>query len=735
MAASKICFFGTFPPRECGIATFTKDLASAMNKRFNPGLKSKIIAIDENDTTLRKYDSRVIMKIDGNNISEYINIAKRINKSETIKIVCIQHEFGLFGGACGNYIIPFLETLEKPAVVVFHSVLPSPNPERKRVIEDIINRSAAVVVMAKKAKEILDTYYKVDLKKIHLIPHGIPNVPLQSTHKYKKKLGLERKKVISTFGMLSKGKGIEYMIKAMPKIVEKHPEAMYLIIGETHPVVRNSEGEKYRKHLMKLVKEFKLEKNIKFYNKYVTLEELIEFLLASDVYVCTNLEKDQIVSGTLSYAAGCGKAIVSTKIVYAEELLDSNKGVLVKLKKPQEYAKAINEILSDEKYKKTLERNIYANTRQMTWSNVAASYLRVFNKIVKIKKEITEKYPLINLKHLKRLTDDFGMIQFADHFQPDKNSGYTLDDNARALIVAAKHYNLHEQELSFDLLKIYLKFIEFSQEESGRFINLIYNEKDKSNKNYSEDSYGRAMLSLGYIINAVEDIEIIKKAREIFDKSYKWLYKLKYIRTKAHTIPGLYYYHKKFPKQENIFLIKKIADSIVKVYNAKSSNDWQWFENSLTYSNAMIPESLFYAYLSTGNKTYLEVAEKTLNFLTKLLINDNQLSLIGQGGWYNKNGKRAFFDQQPVDASLMVSACLIAYTITGKKKYYENAIISFNWFLGKNYLKQMMYNESTGGCYDGLGKFSVNLNQGAESTLAYLSARLLLEEFKRNKEL
>ncbi|MBS3085957.1 glycosyltransferase [Candidatus Pacearchaeota archaeon] len=738
---SKICFLGTFPPRECGIATFTRDLATAMNKRFNPSLKSRVVAINENDTTLRNYDSRVVMQIDGSNISDYINLARKINKSQLIKIVCIQHEFGIFGGEYGNYIIPFIETLEKPVVTTFHSILPFPDQERKRVVEAIIEKSAAVIVMAKKAKEILDNHYKINIKKIHVVPHGIPNVSLQSAEKYKKKLGLDGKKIISTFGMLSRGKGIEYMIKAMPEIIKNHPEANYLIIGETHPVVRGEEGEEYRNHLMNIVKELKLEEHVKFYNRYLTLQELIEYLLASDVYVCTNLDKNQIVSGTLAYATGCGKAVVSTPSVYAEELLTADRGVLVEFKEPESYVKAVNDILSDPEFKERLEQNAYANTRQMTWSNVAASYLRIFNQIVEVKKEVTEKYPIIKLNHLKRLTDDFGIIQFAEHFHPDKNSGYTVDDNARALIVATRHYQLYNQDFSMELIKTHLNFLGFSQEESGKFINHISQQRNKLNKNYSEDSYGRAMLSLSYAISELNNEnnenngEVTKKAETIFNRAYSWFEKLRSPRAKAFSIMALYYYNKKFSHKRNLALIKRLSDSLVESYNKESSEQWQWFEKYLTYSNSKIPEALFYSYLATKDKKYLDIAKETLDFLTSLLIVGGELSLIGQNGWYNKDGKRAFFDQQPVDASSMVSTYLTAYSVTGNKKYYENAVISFNWFLGKNYLKQMMYNESTGGCYDGLGRFSVNLNQGAESTLAYLSARLLLEKFKKDKAL
>ena len=728
---SKICFFGTYPPRECGIATFTKDLSGTMNKRFNPVLKSRIIAINEDDTVMRNYDNKVVMQITGNDISDYVNLARKVNGAKDVKLVSVQHEFGIFGGKHGNYLIPFLENLEKPAVVTFHSVLPGPDRERKKIVSSIISNSAAVVVMANKAKEILTRDYGASPSKINVIHHGIPDVSFRPSEELKKKTGLEGKTVLSTFGLISSGKGIEYVIKAMPKLTEKYPNLVYLVIGETHPVVREKEGEAYRNNLINLVRELKLENHVKFFNKYLGTQEIINYLLATDVYVCTNLEKSQIVSGTLAYAMGCGKIVISTPTEYAREMLAEKRGLLVKLKDPSSYEKAVNKILSSPKTKKQMERDSYSFSRSMTWSNVALKYLRLFNNIVSLREDTTEKYPKIKLDHLRRMTDDFGMIQFANHSKPDVNWGYSVDDNARALIAAVMHYNLTKSKISLGLINKYLNFIKFTQRDNGRFVNQVQEKGKITEENYSQDSFGRTMWALGYVIAAVNDKKIIAKARETFDKSSSWLEKVNSIRTRAFLINALHYYGMKFRNPANAEIIRKHADFLVSSYETESSKEWQWFEEKLSYSNAKIPESLFFAYLSTKDAKYLEVAEKTFNFLTDVLIIDGELSLIGQNGWYRKNGKRAFFDQQPVDACSMVSACLTAFSVTGNEEYYGNAIISFNWFLGKNYLKEMMYNESTGGCYDGLGKSAVNLNQGAESTLAYLLARLSLEELRK----
>ena len=419
---SKTCFLSNFPPKECGIATFTKNLSSAMDKRFNPKLKSKVIAINE-EGSFYNYNKKVIMEIGKNDIETYIDIAKKINVSDNIKIVCIQHEFGIFGGEYGNYIIPFLESLKKPVVVTFHSVLPNPDEKRKKVVRAIAARSSAIIVMAKTAIDILNKDYGIERNKIYIVHHGIPNVPFcQDNESIKKRLKLDGRIVLSTFGLLSRGKGIEYKIKALPPLVKKYPNLLYLIIGETHPIIRKNEGEKYRDELLKLVKKLRIENNVKFYNKYLSYSEIIEYVMASDIYICTNLDKNQITSGTLAEAMGYGgKAIISTPNIYAKEVLSDGRGIVIEDTLNHEYfTKAIDKILSNNELKKEMSRLAYAYSRQMTWSNVALQYLNIFNRVVKLREETTEKFPKIKLNHLINMTDDFGVIQFSKHSTPDK---------------------------------------------------------------------------------------------------------------------------------------------------------------------------------------------------------------------------------------------------------------------------------------------------------------------------
>ncbi len=725
---SKTAFLGNFPPYECGIATFTEDLVNAMNKRFNPKLKSRVVALND-DGEFCNYNKKVILEINREDMEDYILKAKQINNSQDIKIVCIQHEFGIFGGEYGNYLIPFLEALEKPVVITFHSVLPDPDEKRKRLVKFICSKSSAVIVMAKSAIDILEKDYGVDREKVHFVPHGIPSTSFKSTKKYKKKLGLDGRIILSTFGLLSSGKGIEYVIRALPNIVKQYPNLTYLIIGETHPKVRREEGERYRNRLKQEIKRLGLEENVKFYNRYLTLNELIDYLLATDIYLCTNLDPNQIVSGTLSYAMGCGKAIISTPGKHAIEALEDEKGVLVEFKNPETFEKAILKILSDKKLKLKLENNSYAASRIMTWPNVAARYLSIFNKVVKLREEVTEKYPKIKLNHLRKLTDDFGCIQFSKKTYPDLSSGYTLDDNARALVAATLHNHLFKSDISKNLLLKYLEFIEKSEDEQGLFKNNFKNENEILNP-YSEDAIGRTILATGYTFFKSKNPEIKERSEILFNKSIFFANKLNHTRSRAFAIIGLSYYLASKDSPEKFELLKILSDSLVNRYEQNSSEGWNWFEDKLTYANSKIPESLFLAYKSTGNPKYLEIAESSFKFLSSIVFEENHLSPVGESGWCKRNGERAFFDQQPIDTSSMVQTCLIAYELTKKQEYYDNAVLAFNWFLGRNHLGQMMYDETTGGCYDGLSKTGINLNQGAESTIAYLTARLFLEEYK-----
>lgn len=723
-----ILFMGTYPPRECGIATFTRDLATSIDKEFNPLIKSKILAINNDKTNVYNYSNEVIYQINENDIGDYIEIAKKINRNPAIKLISIQHEFGIFGGEYGSYLIAFLEVIEKQVMITFHSVLPNPNPKLKKIVQLLAQNSISLVVMTNKAIEILRNDYEIKTD-IKVIPHGIPNVQFSSNKYEKKNLGYEDKILLSSFGMISESKGYEYVIDSLVKVVKKFPNILYLIVGETHPVVRKNEGEKYRNFLENKVRELGLQNNVKFYNKYMTLDEILQYLRASDIYISPSLSPNQITSGTLVYAMGSGRAVISTPFLHAQDILNQNRGILLeKFKDSECITNAILKLVSNPEYSVFCGKNSYAYTRHMTWSNVAIAYKRKFSEILNMS-QTPLKFPRINLNHLINMTDNFGLIQFAEYTKPDIESGYTLDDNARALIAICMHNNLSKSKERMNLVKTYLGYIEHVYDnENGKLFNYVNKHKFIDKENFSNDAHGRALWALGYFISCKSaPPELKEKAIRIFEKALEIGHTIDSPRTIAFMIIGMYFYNKQHPSKENINKISKFADDLVYLYQNSKSNEWKWFEEYLTYSNSKLPEALLYAYLATNNQQYLKIAKTTLDFLISITFENDMFCPIGQNGWHLKDKQRSYFDQQPVDAASMIQTLILAGNILKNKDYLEKSHLAFHWFLGKNHLNQVIYDESTGGCYDGLGKHSINLNQGAESTISYLLARLALE--------
>jgi len=730
-----ILYVSTFPPRECGIATFSKDLATAMDKEFNPAVKSKILAINDNGTSIYNYSHKVKWQIYESNIENYLESANKINRAEEIKLVNIQHEYGIFGGNYGDYLLPFVELLQKPVVITMHTVLPNPSRQMKDITIALAKRASKLVVMTKTSARLLERIYKVDKNKIKIIPHGVHHVPFPSKTRTKNKLNLNGRTVMLTFGMINPDKGIEYAIKALPEITAKYPDFLYLVIGATHPVLRRHEGEKYRSMLRKLVSKLGLKDHVKFYDKYLELGELITYLKATDIYISPTLNPQQAVSGTISYALSCACPVISTKNQYAKDVINNERGRLVGFRNSIEIRDAIEEMLTDIEMRKEMKKNAYFYSRHMTWQNVALSYFQIFNELAKIVPREQGKIPSVNLKHIKTLTDDFGIIQFATHTKPDIHSGYCLDDCARALVAVSEYYKDNSRKDILGLIEIYLNFIKFAQKSGGKFYNLITYQKTFNDQLESEDSFGRAIWALGHVIdNHKIPLHLRKSAKIIFNKSLKQIDVLKSLRAMSFCLIGLSLVIDnellKKRRQEILNIIKKLANKLIKNYQntiKEKNDDWHWFENFLTYSNYKIPEGLIRAYQATGNKEYKIVAVESLQFLIKTTFNKDRFVPIGQDGWYFRGKKRAMFDQQPEDAATAVDCLTTFYQITKSLEYKQRAQVAFNWFLGKNHLNQMVYDEATGGCYDGLGKHSINFNQGAESTISYLMARTTIQ--------
>ena len=728
-----VLYIATFPPRECGIATFTADLSRAIAKKTSP-FKAKIAAINKGDVNIYNYPSQVILEINDSNIQEYIDAAKKINAENGIQIVNIQHEFGLFGGEWGSYLIPLLAALKKPIIITFHSVIPDPERNLKNVVRSISRYADCLVVMTNHAKKILEQDYGIKTKKINIIPHGIPALPFAASLQAKKKLNYQKKIILSSFGLISENKGYEYVIEALPAIIEKFPNLLYLIIGETHPVVRSSQGEQYRNFLEKKVQSLGIQRNVKFYNKYLALPEIIQYLQATDIYISSSLDPNQAVSGTLAYALGCGRAVVSTPFAHAREAISQKNGILADFKKPASYTAAILKILGDPPLWAKMEKEAYARSREATWPNVALSYLKIFQQCSDFKPILHKKMPKIRLKHLIKLTDQFGIIQFASGSAPDRNSGYSVDDAARALIVLCLHYQIFKNPSVLKIAKIYLRFIQYVQAPDGRFFNFVSENKKIDADHWSEDAHGRGLWALGVFTASSMPAKLRKEADRLYQKALAPISQLHYPRAIAFSLIGLCWEKMALPRRKINPNLKRQADRLIALYRQNSAPTWQWFEPKLYYSNAKLPEALLRAYLATRKKEYLRVAEKTLGFLSAITFKNETFTPIGQKGWYAQGGSRAYFDQQPEEVAEMVQALALSFTITKKKRYLDQAREAFQWFLGENLLNQIMYDEATGGCHDGLGQFAINLNQGAESTISYLLARLTLEKYQKNSK-
>ena len=747
----KIIYLSTFPPRECGIATFTADLTTAMDDLLGPAIESCITAVNIDDISRYKYPRKVIFQIDQFSRQEYIDTAEKINAMEDVKLVNIQHEFGIFGGDHGSYIISFLEALKKPSVVTFHSVLPLQGEDLCGAVRSIAEKANGVTVMTRLSREILVREYGIPGEKISVIPHGIHSIPYTSSVKPKSALHFSNKVVLLTFGFLSRGKGIEYVIEALPKVAKDHPELIYIILGVTHPNVLKEEGEAYRNSLIKEVRDLGLSSHVNFYNEYVTLDELLQFLRAADIYISPSLNPNQAVSGTLSYAMGSGRTVISTPFAQAKEIVTPEVGILVNFRDPGSYADALAKLLNDPSLREQLGKNAYFRTRNMTWENVAIEYSKLFSKFSRDIAEVSarKKIPRINLSHMFHLTDSFGIIQFSRLSLPAVSSGYTLDDNARALIVACLYYgelgravkavSLDKQKS--DLLKrivIYLRFIEFVMQEEGIFYNYVGSDRtidvELNKKENLDDANGRVIWALGVV--AASDFlpdGVRDKAVSLFKKRIEKYKMPESPRSVAFYIKGICLLLNKTREIAGKDMEKELiahCDRLVSLYRGVSSKDWQWFENYLTYSNAVLPEALILGYQRTGNSEYLDIGKKTLDFLMRQTFLDGMYAPIGQDGWHHKTGERRYFDQQPEDVSAMVCALATAYSIVGGDIYKKSMHEVFNWFLGDNCLKQVVYDRTTGGCYDGVGEGYINLNQGAESTVSYLLARLAVASQK-----
>lgn len=735
----EILVITTFPPRHCGIATYSQDLITSLNTHYVDSFSIKIGALENKDEKHTYSDPAVKYKLDTSDPESYLQLAQAINEDDNLKVVLIQHEFGLFNESVEDFN-RFMDAVQKPIAVVFHTVLPGPDDVLRKNVQHILDRADSLIVMTNNASDILQRDYVVNSDKITVIPHGTHLVAHTDKNELKRKYGFEGRKVLSTFGLLSSGKGIETTLEALPDVVGKSPETLFLIIGKTHPTVALKEGEKYREFLISKIQELGIENNVKFINKYVDLDELLEYLQLTDIYLFTSKDPNQAVSGTFSYALSCGCPIISTPIPHAKEVLAGDTGITFDFGNSEQLAAAINTLLFDEKLRETMVLNGLHKIIHTAWENSAVDHAKLLVNTANSGIKLQYRNPDINLDHIKNMTTDFGMLQFSKLNRPDINSGYTLDDNARALIAMGQHYKNYKDPSVLKYIKIYLNFIEYCQLEDGRFMNYVdfnTNFTDQNKNENLEDSSGRAMWALGYIISlsTVLPTDITIKAESLFQKSLSLTKDMYSTRAMAFVIKGLYYYNRSVTDTDTLIYIKLFADRLIQMYRHEADEEWKWFENYLTYANSVLPEALLLCYAITGNDLYKDVAKESFDFLISQIFDETSIKVISNRSWQIRGSEKERYGEQPIDVAYTILALRKFHDIFKDEAYLNKMEIAFNWFLGNNHLQQVIYNPCTGGCFDGLEEHNVNLNQGAESTLSYLMARLTITKYFGNPDM
>ena len=733
-----VAFIGNYTPRQCGIATFTHDLLQSITKEI-PQMKCWAVVINDRQEGYN-YPNQVRFEINMNRLEDYQLAAEFLNVND-INMICLQHEFGIFGGDSGNYILTLLRNLSIPIITTLHTVLPNPNTIQRKIIEKIAKLSDRLVVMSQKAETLLKEIYKVPADKIAIIHHGIPDLPFIDPNFYKDKFGVEGKNVIMTFGLINPGKGIESMIEALPEIVKKHPNVVYIVLGATHPNIKKEQGEAYRFSLYRKVRELGVEKNVIFYNRFLDLKELIEFLGAADIYITPYVNKDQITSGTLAYALGAGKAVISTPYLYAEELLADGRGIIVPFGDSKTIAAKIINLLENNVEYNTMRKQAYIFSRKMIWKEVARNYIDLFAEVIKqrlahLKPEFQTKAlqpiqsELLQPKfdHLFRLTDDVGILQHANFIIPNRNEGYCTDDNSRALIAVLMVQNLSlEDDLLINLDCRYLSFLLHAFNDNNmRFRNFMSYDRKWLEEAGSEDCHGRAIWSLGMAIGLGKTKELAEITINVFEKSVSSLLKLSSLRAWAFGLVGINLYLTRFRGDSNMKRVREeLANKLFNLYHSNATDDWPWIEDTVTYDNGKISQALLMSGQSLQREDMVKAGLISLEWLLKVQTDSlGQFSPVGNKGWFPKGGEKAKFDQQPIEAHSILEACIEAFKITQEKKWILEAKRCYEWFLGKNSLNISLYNHKTSGCSDGLTAAGININQGAESTLAWLLALL-----------
>ncbi|SEJ05352.1 Glycosyltransferase involved in cell wall bisynthesis [Cyclobacterium xiamenense] len=750
----KLVYIGTYPPRECGIGIFTQDLYQAMvadpDKEKADTLPAEnpvegfVVAMNDHDLEYA-YPEEVKVVIRQEQQRDYLKAVKYINLSGA-ELCILEHEFGIFGGQNGMYILPLLHRLEIPLIVTLHTILEKPSYNEKAVLEQICKMAYKIVVMSHKAIEFLHSIYDVDPGKIELIEHGVPDIQYDQEQS-KKAFKLEKKKFLLTFGIISRNKGIETVIKALPKVIEKHPDVVYMVLGKTHPNVLHHSGEEYRNFLHLLVKTLHLQEHVIFLNEFIDQNELFRYLAASDIYITPYLNEAQITSGTLSYAVGVGSAVISTPYWHATELLAEGRGRLFGFNDSVALSTILLELLDDPEALKKIRKKARDYGKTITWSKSGDKYVALARAVCRDKPEVVSRpetlidplmLPPFSLDHIRRLTDDTGIIQHAKFGIPNLKEGYCLDDNARALLMVLMDYRQTKNKIALSLAPIYLSYIHFMQNEDGTFRNFLSFSRQFLDEVGSEDSFGRTIWALGYLLGNAPNDAYYQTGKLVFFDALPNFEKIQSIRGIANTMLGISYYLTSNPSDESMVeTLRNLAHKLVNHYGANRTEDWKWFEPLLAYDNGILPLALLHAAEILPEERIREVALESMDFLTKTTLHDGYLSIIGNENWYQKEGERSQFAQQPIDALAMILMYQQAFHLTKDKEYLSKLFSCFMWFLGENDLRMSLFDFETKGCCDGFESNGINRNQGAESSLAYLISYLIVlqafEEFEEKQ--
>jgi len=735
--AIPVAFVGTYGPRRCGIATFTADLAAAVAGNAGRALPM-VLAVSE-PSGQYQYPAEVKFEIRQNAKADYARAAEFVNYSP-VRLVSVQHEYGIFGGDDGGYILDFIRALRVPVVVTLHTVLKSPSANQAAIVHKMVAYGAQLVVMSAVARDLLASSYGIGGDNVRIIPHGIPVMDRDPDQEaLKAQFGVAERRLLLTFGLLSPNKGIETVIRALPAVVRRFPDLVYFVVGATHPAVLRQEGEAYRTMLEREAEKLGVREHVAFRGQFVSAGELRDYLQAADIFVTPYLNEAQVSSGALSYAMGAGAAVVSTPYWHAQELLADGRGHLFPFKDHAALSGALLELCGSPTELRRVRSAAFAFTQPMEWPRIGDAYFELIDAALEPDTRTTanaprtgtsrmpavaSSLPELNLDHLQRMTDDTGIVQHATYSVPARRTGYCVDDNARALIVAVHADRVHASTAARSLVTTYLSYLHCSQESDGIFRNFMSYDRSLERAVASDDCIGRALWALGVTATLAADKGCRALARDMFARALPHAGELG-PRGTAQAILGLVSMLGAQPNSAELrsalgHLVEKLAER----YRNHATDEWRWFEATLTYDNAILPLALFAAYDVTRERATLRVARESLEFLEDVCFDGDRLQLVGNTGWHSRGKEKSKADEQAIDAAAFVLAFRCAYQVTADRHYLRRMRESFAWFLGANRLGVSLYDFATGGCCDGMGVTEINRNQGAESTICFLVSLL-----------